>query len=124
MQARQVQMARPGSTHIEALAERGLLEFAVIDPGSVNFTRRGTKPASKPASTHLNCEAHIGMRSTLPRVTAFTLPSPSTIRGSPGPTPRSPVLPASKSSIASVRRCPDVSPFTSITGHQAREPIP
>ncbi len=24
--------------HIEALAERGLLEFAVVDPGSVNFT--------------------------------------------------------------------------------------
>ena len=26
--------------HVEALAERGLLEFAVVDPGSVNFTTR------------------------------------------------------------------------------------
>jgi hypothetical protein len=39
------------------------------------------------------------MRSTLPPVTAFTLPSPSTRRGSPGPATRSPVLPASKHPI-------------------------
>lgn len=45
--------------HIEALAERGLLDFAVIDPGSVNLTLLGTKAAAKPAGSHLNPEAHI-----------------------------------------------------------------
>jgi 3-keto-5-aminohexanoate cleavage enzyme len=45
--------------HIEALAARGLLEFAVIDPGSVNFTRIATTPASRPAGTYLNPEAHV-----------------------------------------------------------------
>src|SRR5215510_14132643 len=34
--------------HIEALAERGLLDFAVIDPGSVNFTVVTTTPGAKP----------------------------------------------------------------------------
>ncbi len=43
--------------HIEALAERGLLEFAVVDPGSVNFTL--TAPGREPAPTYLNCEADI-----------------------------------------------------------------
>lgn len=45
--------------HIEALAARGLLEFAVIDPGSVNFTLMATTPAGRPAGTYLNPEAHI-----------------------------------------------------------------
>lgn len=45
--------------HIEALAARGLLESAVIDPGSVNFTRIATTPASCPAGTYLNPEAHV-----------------------------------------------------------------
>jgi 3-keto-5-aminohexanoate cleavage enzyme len=45
--------------HIEALAERGLLEFAVIDPGSVNFTLAVTKAGAKPATTYLNPEAHV-----------------------------------------------------------------
>jgi len=45
--------------HIEALAARGLLEFAVIDPGSVNFTPIATTPASRPARTYLNPEAHV-----------------------------------------------------------------
>jgi 3-keto-5-aminohexanoate cleavage enzyme len=45
--------------HIEALAARGLLEFAVIDPGSVSFTQVATTSAAKPAGTHLNPEAHV-----------------------------------------------------------------
>jgi uncharacterized protein (DUF849 family) len=45
--------------HIEALAVRGLLEFAVIDPGSVNFTELKIGPATPPASTYLNPEAHV-----------------------------------------------------------------
>ncbi len=43
--------------HIEALAERGLLEFAVVDPGSVNFTLN--QPQRDPAATYLNPEAHV-----------------------------------------------------------------
>jgi 3-keto-5-aminohexanoate cleavage enzyme len=45
--------------HIEALAARGLFEFAVIDPGSVNFTQVATTSAAKPAGTYLNPEAHV-----------------------------------------------------------------
>jgi uncharacterized protein (DUF849 family) len=45
--------------HIEALAERGLLEFAVVDPGSVNFTLTTTTAEAKPAETYLNPETHI-----------------------------------------------------------------
>jgi uncharacterized protein (DUF849 family) len=45
--------------HIEALAERGLLEFAVIDPGSVNLTLARTKAGAKPATTYLNPETHV-----------------------------------------------------------------
>jgi len=45
--------------HIEALAARGLLEFAVIDPGSVNFTLSRTTATSKPADTYLNPESHV-----------------------------------------------------------------
>jgi uncharacterized protein (DUF849 family) len=45
--------------HIEALAERGLLEFAVVDPGSVNFTTATTSASAKPADTYLNPEAHV-----------------------------------------------------------------
>jgi uncharacterized protein (DUF849 family) len=43
--------------HIEALAERGLLEFAVVDPGSVNFTE--LEPTAAPAPTYLNPEADV-----------------------------------------------------------------
>jgi uncharacterized protein (DUF849 family) len=49
----------PRFAHVEALAERGLLDLAVIDPGSVNFTTVTTTAATKPASTYLNPEAHI-----------------------------------------------------------------
>lgn len=45
--------------HIETLAERGLLEFAVVDPGSVNFTLTATTAQAKPAETYLNPETHI-----------------------------------------------------------------
>ncbi|MCX7362414.1 MAG: 3-keto-5-aminohexanoate cleavage protein [Alphaproteobacteria bacterium] len=45
--------------HIEALAARGLLDFAVIDPGSVNFTTLRTRQGAKPAGTYLNPESHV-----------------------------------------------------------------
>jgi 3-keto-5-aminohexanoate cleavage enzyme len=45
--------------HIEALAERGLIEFAVVDPGSVNFTLLSANSEAPPAPTYLNPEAHI-----------------------------------------------------------------
>jgi uncharacterized protein (DUF849 family) len=45
--------------HVEALAARGLLEFAVIDPGSVNFTELTIGPDTPPAPTYLNPEAHV-----------------------------------------------------------------
>jgi uncharacterized protein (DUF849 family) len=45
--------------HLAALAERGLLDFAVINPGSVNFTTATVKPATRPAFTYLNPEAHV-----------------------------------------------------------------
>ncbi|MGD9885660.1 MAG: 3-keto-5-aminohexanoate cleavage protein [Reyranella sp.] len=49
----------PRFAHVEALAARGLLDFAVIDPGSVNFTTVTTTATTKPAHTYLNPEAHI-----------------------------------------------------------------
>lgn len=45
--------------HVEALAERGLLEFAVVDPGSVNFTLLEAEAAREAAFTYLNPEAHV-----------------------------------------------------------------
>jgi uncharacterized protein (DUF849 family) len=57
--------SEPGMTagqrfaHVEALVERGLLEFAVVDPGSVNFTTAITTAEAKPAFTYLNPEAHV-----------------------------------------------------------------
>jgi len=45
--------------HIEALAARGLLEFAVVDPGSVNFTELATGHDASPALTYLNPESHV-----------------------------------------------------------------
>jgi 3-keto-5-aminohexanoate cleavage enzyme len=44
---------------IEALAARGLLEFAAIDPGSVNFTQVATTSEAKPADTYMNPESHV-----------------------------------------------------------------
>jgi 3-keto-5-aminohexanoate cleavage enzyme len=45
--------------HIEALAARGLLEFAVVDPGSVNFTLTATTSKATPAGTYMNPEGHV-----------------------------------------------------------------
>ena len=45
--------------HVEALAARGLLEFAVIDPGSVNFTERAIGADTPSAPTYLNPESHV-----------------------------------------------------------------
>jgi 3-keto-5-aminohexanoate cleavage enzyme len=45
--------------HIEALVERGLIDFALVDPGSVNFTLTTTTSAAKPAGTYMNSEDHI-----------------------------------------------------------------
>ena len=45
--------------HVEALADRGLLGFAVIDPGSVNFTLTTTTAGARPAEIYRNPEAHI-----------------------------------------------------------------
>ena len=45
--------------HVEALAARGLLEFAVIDPGSVNFTELAAGAETPAALTYLNPEAHV-----------------------------------------------------------------
>ena len=45
--------------HIEALAARGLLEFAVVDPGSVNFTTLAIQANAAPAPTYLNPEEHV-----------------------------------------------------------------
>jgi len=53
------ELAAARFAHIEALADRGLLEFAVIDPGSVNLTLATTTAGAKPAATYLNPEAHV-----------------------------------------------------------------
>ncbi len=45
--------------HVEALAARGLLEFAVIDPGSVNFTELDIARDTPAAPTYLNPESHV-----------------------------------------------------------------
>ncbi len=45
--------------HVEALAARGLLEFAVIDPGSVNFTELAIGADTPPGPTYLNPEMHV-----------------------------------------------------------------
>ena len=43
--------------HLDVLGARGLLELAVIDPGSVNFT--AVEPGDSPGGTYLNTEADI-----------------------------------------------------------------
>jgi 3-keto-5-aminohexanoate cleavage enzyme len=45
--------------HVEALSARGLLEFAAIDPGSVNFTELAVSGETPAAPTYLNPESHI-----------------------------------------------------------------
>jgi len=45
--------------HIEALVARGLIEFAIVDPGSANFTLTKTTAAAPPAGTYMNPEDHV-----------------------------------------------------------------
>ena len=45
--------------HIEQLAKRGLIEFAVVDPGSVNMTMLNASAESAPAAVYQNPEAHV-----------------------------------------------------------------
>ena len=45
--------------HIEALAARGLIDFALIDPGSANFTLARPVESGKPAATYVNLEAEV-----------------------------------------------------------------
>jgi 3-keto-5-aminohexanoate cleavage enzyme len=45
--------------HVEALAARGLLEFAVPDPGSVNATELAVGVDTPPAGTYLNPESDL-----------------------------------------------------------------
>jgi 3-keto-5-aminohexanoate cleavage enzyme len=46
-------------SHIDALAARGLIELAALDPGSVNFTQIATTSQANPAGTYLNPESHV-----------------------------------------------------------------
>jgi uncharacterized protein (DUF849 family) len=45
--------------HLEALARRGLVEWAVVDPGSVNFTRYDGEERGEPGFVYLNPEHHV-----------------------------------------------------------------
>ncbi|HEX2554911.1 MAG TPA: 3-keto-5-aminohexanoate cleavage protein [Microvirga sp.] len=45
--------------HVRFLAERGLIEMTVVDPGSVNFTRRDLPPGHEAGFVYLNPEDHI-----------------------------------------------------------------
>lgn len=49
----------PRFAHVEELARRGLLEFAVIDPGSVNFVDLRTAGTGTPGMVYSNPETHI-----------------------------------------------------------------
>jgi 3-keto-5-aminohexanoate cleavage enzyme len=70
--------------HIDALASRGLIEVAPVDPGSVNFTLVATTSEAKPAGTYVNPESHvrhaldIARRHSLPP--AFAIYEPGFIR--------------------------------------------
>lgn len=44
---------------IEELAARGLLDFAVIDPGSVNLSLTNATPDTQPGGTYMNPESQI-----------------------------------------------------------------
>jgi 3-keto-5-aminohexanoate cleavage enzyme len=46
-------------SHVDALASRGLVEFAPVDPGSVNFTQTATTLQANPAGTYVNPESHV-----------------------------------------------------------------
>ena len=44
---------------VESLARRGLVEWSIVDPGSVNFAHRDDIAADRPGFTYLNPETHI-----------------------------------------------------------------
>jgi 3-keto-5-aminohexanoate cleavage enzyme len=46
-------------SHVDALASRGLIEFAPADPGSVNFTLVATTSETKAAGSYVNPESHV-----------------------------------------------------------------
>jgi 3-keto-5-aminohexanoate cleavage enzyme len=68
-------------SHIDALASRGLIEFAAVDPGSVNFTRRRQAPMSIRNPT-------FDTRSISPSVTASIRRLRFTSPASSAPAPR------------------------------------
>lgn len=45
--------------HIEELAARGLIDFSVSDPGSVNFSLTRTTAEARPADTYINPEPQV-----------------------------------------------------------------
>jgi 3-keto-5-aminohexanoate cleavage enzyme len=45
--------------HLEELAARGLLDFAIVDPGSANFSTTRTTATTPPAGTYINSEAEV-----------------------------------------------------------------
>jgi uncharacterized protein (DUF849 family) len=45
--------------HIEELARRGLIDFSVSDPGSVNFTLTRTSANARSADTYINPESQV-----------------------------------------------------------------
>ena len=45
--------------HVEALAARGLIEWTVVDPGSVNFVRIGAEAAQGAGFVYLNPPDHV-----------------------------------------------------------------
>jgi 3-keto-5-aminohexanoate cleavage enzyme len=45
--------------HVEFLAERGLIDMTVVDPGSANFSRLDLPMGSEPGFIYLNPEDHI-----------------------------------------------------------------
>ena len=71
-------------SHIDALAARGLIEFAPLDPGSVNFTQAATTSRANAARTYLNPESHVpyalGIAERHGLHPAFAIYEPSFIR--------------------------------------------
>ena len=55
----QMMTAQARFAHTETLARRGLLEWAVVDPGSTNITRLDEIPAGKEGFVYANPESHI-----------------------------------------------------------------
>lgn len=51
--------ARERYAHLEELARRGLVEWGVVDPGSVNFTRHDALARGEDGFVYLNPEDHI-----------------------------------------------------------------